>query len=129
MGDNRPQYRYSEVRKLLNVLDRYPDLEVVAAHLGGYHAWMDAPLLANNPRVWFDTSSALWAMTAGYAGELIHRLGTDRVMFGTDYPVMLYESELARFFAIDLTEEERADILWNNAARFLKLDAGENNAD
>ena len=122
IGDNRPQYPHSTVHKLLHVLDRYPDLEVVAAHLGGYQAWMDAPLLAQNPRVWFDTSSALWAMTPAYAGELIHRLGTDRVMFGTDYPVKVYATELARFFAIDLTEDERRAILYDNAARFLGLD-------
>lgn len=121
IGDNRPEYPYSTVHKLLHVLDRYPDLEVVAAHLGGYQAWMDAHLLANNPRVWFDTSSALWAMHPRYASELIHTLGVDRVMFGTDYPVKVYETELARFFALDLSEAEREAILYTNAARFLGL--------
>lgn len=128
MGDNRPQYRFSTVTRLLRVIDRYPNLQVVAAHLGGYQAWMDAPQLVGCPRVYFDTSSALWAMTAGYAGELIHTLGTDRVMFGTDYPVKCYESELARFFAIPLTEEERKMILYDNAARFLGFDCEDNNA-
>lgn len=121
MGDNRPEYRFSTARRLRNILERYPDLVVVAAHLGGYQAWMDAPALAEYPHVWFDTSSALWAMTPDYAGELIHRLGIDRVMFGTDYPVKVYATELARFFAVDLTEEERTAILYDNAARFLGL--------
>ncbi len=121
VGDNRPQYRYSTVTKLRRVLERYPALEVVAAHLGGYQAWMDAPVLAEYPTVWYDTSSALWAMTADYATDLIHRLGTDRVMFGTDYPVKLYSTELERFFALSLTEAERCAILYDNAARFLGL--------
>ncbi|MBQ2766554.1 MAG: amidohydrolase [Clostridia bacterium] len=121
MGDNRPQYRFSTARRLVRVLERYPDLSVVAAHLGGYQAWMDAPMLVAYPQVLFDTSSAIWAMTADYAGELIHILGTDRVMFGTDYPVKCYESELSRFFAVPLTEEERRKILYDNAARFLDL--------
>lgn len=60
-------------------------------------------------------------MTPDYAGELIHCLGIDRVMFGTDYPVKVYATELARFFAVDLTEEERTAILYDNAARFLGL--------
>ena len=106
---------------LMSVPGAMTPSEVVAAHLGGYQAWMDAPLLANHLRVWFDTSSALWAMTPGYASELIHRLGTDRVMFGTDYPVKVYETELTRFFALDLTEAERTVILYDNAARFLGL--------
>lgn len=122
MGDNRPQYRYSEPKKLARVLDRFPKLEVVAAHLGGYMAWEEAAeVLAGRPNVWYDTSSAVWAMTPDYAGTLIRRYGTDRVMFGTDYPVKNIDTELARFLAIDLTEAEREDILYNNAKRFLKI--------
>ena len=121
MGDNRPQYRFSETDKLLRVKKTFPKLEVVAAHLGGYKAWDEAKKLAELDGVWYDTSSALWAMTPEYAGELIHMLGADRVMFGTDYPVMLPEHEIDRLLAIDLTEKEREDIFCNNALRFLKI--------
>ena len=121
MGDNRERYRFSETDKLVKIKKIFPRLEVVAAHLGGYNAWEEAYKLAELEHVWFDTSSALWAMTTEYAGKLIKRLGTDRVMFGTDYPVMLPKSDLDRFFAIDLNEKEREDILCNNALRFLKI--------
>ena len=121
MGDNRERYRFSETDKLVKIKKIFPRLEVVAAHLGGYNAWEEAYKLAELEHVWFDTSSALWAMTTEYAGKLIKRLGTDRVMFGTDYPVMLPKSDLDRFLAIDLNEKEREDILCNNALRFLKI--------
>ena len=42
MGDDRPQYRFSEAGKLVDVLERFPSLVVVAAHLGGYKAWDNA---------------------------------------------------------------------------------------
>ncbi len=123
IGDNRPEYRFSEAKKLRRILDMFPRLEVVAAHLGGYKNWEDAKeYLAGHERVWYDTSSALWAMTAEFAGEMIGALGSERVMFGTDFPVKTLEGELARFLAIDLTEREREDILYNNAARFLNLE-------
>ncbi len=122
MGDNRPEYRFSEPKKLAKMLDKYPRLEVVAAHLGGYRAWDEAlSELAGRPNVWYDTSSALWAMTPERAKELILAYGTDRVMFGTDYPVMNTAGELERFFKIELSEKQREDILYNNAKRFLKL--------
>ena len=122
MGDYRPQYRFSEPRKLARVLDVFPRLEVVAAHLGGYRAWEEGTdCLAGRDNVWYDTSSAVWAMTPEYAGEVIHKLGTDRVMFGTDYPVALTKPEIDRILAIDLTEKEREDIFYNNAAKFLHL--------
>ncbi len=122
MGDNRPQYRFSEPRKLARVLDRFPKLEVVAAHLGGYMAWEEAVAeLAGRPNVWYDTSSAIWAMTPDYAEKLIHKFGADRVMFGTDYPVKNLDGELERFMKIELSEKEREDILYYNAKRFLKI--------
>lgn len=124
MGDNRPQYRFSEPKKLKKVLDDFPRLQVVAAHLGGYMASDEAlEYLVGNENVMYDTSSALWAMTSERAEYIISRLGYDKVMFGTDYPVMYPKSELERFFALNLTHEQREDILYNNAARFLKLKA------
>ncbi len=122
IGDNRPQYRFSQPEKLAKVLDRFPKLEAVAAHLGGYMTWDDSVnYLAGRPNVWYDTSSALWAMTPEKAGELIHKFGADRVMFGTDYPVKNTEGEIERFLKIELTEQEREDIFYNNAKRFLKI--------
>ena len=43
--------------------------------------------------------------------------GTDRVLFGTDYPMWEIETEIERFMQIDLTEKEREDILHNNALK------------
>lgn len=123
IGDNRAQYRFSEARKLARVMDMFPKLEVVAAHLGGYKAWEEAiEFLAGRDNVWYDTSSALWAMTPEYADDVVGKLGAENVMFGTDYPVKNTAEELERFFRLKLTEKEREDILWNNAVRFLHLE-------
>lgn len=123
MGDDRPQYQYSTAEKLLDILNKFQSLQVVAAHLGGHRVWDHAvPLLAGRKNVMYDTSSAIWAMTAEYAGEIIGKLGAENVMFGTDYPVKNVKEELERFFAIKLTDKQREDIMWNNAIRFLNLE-------
>ena len=121
-GDDRPQYRFSTPEKLAKILKEFPKLVVVAAHLGGYMANDEAiEYLRGNDRVWYDTSSALWAMTAKRADEIISQLGTERLMFGTDYPVKYADSELQRFYKLKLTDKEREDVLYNNAMRFLNL--------
>ena len=123
IGDNRPEYQFSQPAKLRKVLDMFPRLTAVAAHLGGYMSWNETEnLLAGHERVWYDTSSALWAMTPEFARHMIDVLGHERVMFGTDFPVKTLDTEIERFLAIDLTEREREDILYNNAARFLNLE-------
>lgn len=123
VGDDRPEYRFSEAKKIVRIMDNFPKLEIVAAHLGGYKAWDDAlTYLAGRERVWYDTSSAVWAMTPEYAGMLIGKLGAENVMFGTDYPVMNTAEEVERFLRIALTDDQREDIFWNNAVRFLHLE-------
>ncbi len=123
MGDYRPQYQFSATEKLVDVLNNFPRLRVVAAHLGGYSVWETAvPALAGRENVMYDTSSALWVLSPEKAGEIIGKFGAEKVMFGTDYPVKNTKEELDRFFAIKLSEKEREDILWNNAIRFLGIE-------
>lgn len=122
MGDGRPEYRFSEPKKLARVLDMFPSLEVVAAHLGGYLAWEEAEhYIYGRPNVWYDTSSALWAMTPERARELIRLCGYDRVLFGTDYPVTTIRHYIDLFMKLELSEKQYEDIFYNNAKRFLKL--------
>lgn len=121
MGDCRPQYRFSEAQRLVRILEKFPDLKVAAAHFGGYTAWENSHLLAGHPNVWYDTSSALWAMSVERAMELIEMLGADRCMFGTDYPVMTADTELPRFMALPLTDGQRRMMLYDNAKKFLGI--------
>ena len=121
IGDDREEYQFSATERLVNIKKRFPCLEVVAAHLGGYSAWKKIGMLTDLDKIWFDTSSALYAIDSQEAKRIINELGTKRVMFGTDYPVARADEELARFMAIELDDDVRADILYNNAARFLGL--------
>ena len=118
-GDNRPQYRFSEPGKIAHIARLFPRLRIVAAHLGGYSAWGEADCLYPLDNVFYDCSSALWAMTTEKANELVSQLGSDRIMFGTDYPVMHAENELKLFMKLSLTERERENIFYNNAKSFL----------
>ena len=60
-------------------------------------------------------------MTAEKAKELVELYGSHRVLFGTDYPMWNPKEELERFYEIDLTDEQRANILYNNAAKLLGI--------
>ena len=55
------------------------------------------------------------------AKELILAYGTDRVLFGTDYPLWTPEEEIERFMSLDLTDEQREDILYNNTAKLFNI--------
>ena len=120
MGDQNKDS--SHPAKLAAVLDRFPSLTVIAAHLGGYQMWDQAIQLLTGRDIYFDTSSALFSLSPEKALGIIRAYGTDKVLFGTDYPMWDHTEELARFMKLDLTEEEREAILWKNTAGLLGIE-------
>ena len=121
IGDNREEYKFSDPLKLAKIKKRFPRLEVVAAHLGGYSVWEQVGSIIDLDSIWFDTSSALWAIDSELARKLIRELGVKRVMFGTDYPVAYAKTELELVDKLELDKDELEDIFYNNAKRFLEL--------
>jgi len=120
-GDFR--YNYSNPEQLIPFLDNFPELTVIGAHFAGWSMWEDATRqLAGRENLYVDLSSSLYALSAETANELIHAYGTDKVLWGTDYPMWDSVSEMEYFNRIDLTDEERSMILYENAAKLLKLE-------
>ena len=117
MGDKR--YDFSSPLRLRKMAEKYPEQIFIGAHFGGYSVWDKVECLKDLPNVYFDTSSSLWALDKARASDLIHRFGHERYFFGTDFPMWKHDEELKRFLALDLTEEEREDILYRNAAKLL----------
>ena len=115
-GDCR--YDNSNPNRLMPILDQYPNLTVIGAHFGGWSIWEEATQkLYGYKNFLVDCSSSLYAISTEKAKELILAYGTDRVLFGTDYPLWTPETEIERFMQLDLTDEQREDILYNNAAK------------
>jgi predicted TIM-barrel fold metal-dependent hydrolase len=114
------------IDRVMRVLERHPDLNVVVAHNGApdseaYFAAMDA-----HPRLHLDTTM-VFARDSPVRGDIgafdaasivAH---ADRVLYGTDYPNIPYEygRERAGIEALDLPPDVLAAVLHGNAARLL----------
>ena len=120
MGDRK--LTYSKPERLARVLEMFPKQVFIAAHLGGYSAWEESKQCLIGKNIFIDNCSALPFLSAQEAAEIIRAHGTKRVFFGTDYPMWQHEEELERFLALPLTEQEREDILFNNAAALLGVE-------
>ncbi|MHB8619217.1 MAG: amidohydrolase family protein [Chloroflexota bacterium] len=59
------------------------------------------------------------------AVHVIHQLGAEYFVVSTDYPHedSAFPEAMEQFFALDLTDEARRKILWDNCARFYNLEA------
>lgn len=121
MGDIR--YDYSRPYRLMNILKQFPRLKVIAAHLGGYQRWDEVKRLdgyLGNPNIYIDTCSAIQFLPSSVSEEIIRAHGTERVFWGTDYPMWDHVTEYNRFMQLKLTDKEKEQILWKNAESFLK---------
>jgi len=118
-GDDR--YEFSKPVRLYRVLEKFPKLIAIGAHLGGYRCWDEVGVYLGHPRLYIDTSSALMFLSPERAVEIIRQHGTDRVFFGTDSPMWRHKDELERFYRLPLTPEERQKIS-GNALKFFNLD-------
>ncbi len=118
-GDDR--YEFSKPARLVNMAKKYPFVNFIGAHFGGYRCWEDAYMYKGLKNVYFDTCSSLPFISAEKAKELIDMLGAERFFFGTDFPMWDATHELERFNAINLTEKEREMILSKNIKKLLKI--------
>lgn len=122
------------------VFDRFPDLQIVLGHLGeGLYFWLyrldfdfTKPWLANKrPPVQRRPSDYLREnfhitisgnFLASALVQTIAEIGTDRVLFATDYPYESNEQAIAFIADADLTDEEKEKIFHGNAERLFGLD-------
>lgn len=118
-GDDRTDY--SSPYRLARVIDKIPDFTCIAAHLGGYREWNKAQSVLKGCNVFIDTSSSLFYVNKEEVKASIEHFGVNRTMFGTDFPMWTPQTELKRFFNLELSVEDNRAILFDNFANlFLK---------
>lgn len=126
-----PHFRGSAGNPLLleELLGRHPKLRVQVMHAGYPMIGNMLTLLQANSHVYVDVAALIWSYPIKEVNHYIQRLVEggfeDRVMFGTDqlqWPKPMSYSISVIQNAEYLTPEEKRDILYNNAARFLRID-------
>jgi uncharacterized protein len=125
-GGNRA--RYHSPLALEEVLVRHPRLRVFVMHAG--YPMLDEMLavLYAHPQVYVEVAAIVWHIPREgfyrYLRALVETGHGKRVMFGSDnlgWPGLIERSIAVIEEAPFLTDGQKRDILYNNAARFLRL--------
>jgi len=109
--------------KLLSFIDCFPGTTVICAHWGGglpFYAMMPevGEALAN---VYFDTAASPFLYQPEVYRVVAGLVGVERVLFGSDYPLLGQKRAIDDATAAGLTEDEMSLVLSGNACRLLDL--------
>jgi len=114
------------------MLNRHPELRVWIAHLGYSFLEETIGILNVYPQVYDDTSAIDWLGSrekfGAYLKQLIRAGFEKQIMFGSDqmtWPDAIGMAVETIERADYLSAEQKRDILYNNAARFLRLSPDE----
>ncbi len=109
--------------KVLRFIETFPGQPVIAAHWGG-----GLPFYALMPEVkaaladaYFDSAASPFLYAPDVFAAVARTLGAERVLFGTDYPLIKHPRLLAQVRECGLSDEEQSLILGGNAARLFGL--------
>ncbi len=103
----------------------FPDLKIICLHPS--YPWQDEAIAMaiHKPNIFFDLSGYLPKYIPEVLKYEIKRRLQDRVMFGSDYPILSYERLFASWKEEDFSSEIMEKIYYKNAIRILDLDISE----
>jgi predicted TIM-barrel fold metal-dependent hydrolase len=102
----------------------FPDLKLVCAHWGGglpFYALMPEVGKAMS-NVFFDTAASPLLYTPQIYNQVAQLVGADKILFGSDYPLLAQSRLLKEIEALDLPQETKNLILSGNAQRLLGIE-------
>ncbi|MFN2582304.1 MAG: amidohydrolase family protein [Candidatus Dormibacteria bacterium] len=109
--------------KIAGFVQRNPELQLICAHLGGglpFYAHM--PEIAQLCRtVWFDTAALPFLYEPSAYRTVIDLVGADRLLLGSDYPLLPVERYRRGLDAAGLSQSERRQVMGDTAQALLDL--------
>ena len=108
-------------RYMGEVVGRFPGARFVSGHSGNCPPMrrqaIDVAL--DHPNVYLETCSTF--RTPGVIEQLVEEAGAERVLFGSDTPLMDPRAQLGKIITADISDDDKRLILGGNARRLLRL--------
>ena len=123
VGDNYPGKGMVTPDMLYPFITSYPELTIVLAHWGGglpFYALMPEVKRALK-NVYFDTAASPLLYSPQIYNQVIQLIGSDRILFGSDFPLLEQGRSLKEITSLDLAEEAKGLILGGNAQGLLGI--------
>ena len=117
-----PEDRRAEPRRLARVARQFPNLRLVASHLGGWRDWDEVEKHLVGTDIYMDTSFGAELLGIERTRNILMNHPSDRLLFGTDSPWTDQGRAVELIESMDLPSERERLLLRRNAIRLLRLE-------
>lgn len=116
-----PESRNASADKFVKVMDNFPKLRIVAAHMGGWKRYCEVRELLCGRDIWFDTSF-INEIPETLRKDIFASHDMEKFLFGTDCPWAYAEDMAALLRSLpELNAESIENIFHKNAEKLLSL--------
>jgi len=124
VGHNYPGKTPNTLAQIYRMLKRFPANSIVLAHWGGglfFFNLLKKEVKEQLRNVYFDTAASPYLYNPEIYRIAIQLVGAEKILFGSDYPLLAPARYFKELEVPNLTDAEREQICGLNAARLLKL--------
>jgi hypothetical protein len=104
---------------LLEIVNTFPALKIVAAHMGGWKVWADVEKTLCGMPLYFDTAAVRKYLPQEDFIRIARKHGIDRILFGSDSPWYDQGEDIDWINSLPLSDNEKEKIFWRNAEELL----------
>lgn len=114
-----PAERVADPVRICRVLERFPRLRLIAAHLGAWRDWDEVERHLLGRDVYLDIACCFDFMDTEQARRILLQHRPDRLLFGSDSPWIDQGKTLEQLRAFGLDQRREAQLLGENASALL----------
>lgn len=119
---NSPDHMHCRPEQIVKVLDNFPKITLIAAHMGGIGREQEVLDLLCGRQLYLDTSHS---GSYPYRHPMLHKILDKHdpalILYGSDCPWSGQEREQNFVKEAPISDQAKEDIFWNNAARLLHI--------
>lgn len=117
-----PKTIHCSPEKLADVAERFPQLKIIAAHMGGSNMTdKSIKYLAGRPNVWIDTAIMDAFVDAALFADMVAAFGDEKIFFATDLPWSCFPLITEIIEDSGISESAKANIYYRNAEDFFAI--------
>jgi len=110
----------AEMKRLKNIIIRFPGLRIIASHTGGWKMWAEVLDVIAGSDIWLEISMTMkYIEDMGLFFEILEKHSGDKILFGTDAPWAGQKEEALNFKKLNLGKEIEDRIFYKNALALL----------